>query len=84
MLRNIMDELVSRPRYKWETAITVQECETVIKENQHVIERWQSMHSPIIVMCPPTYYDIVDNASVAGNGFLESGSIKFHENAKKK
>lgn len=84
MLRSaILEELVSRPKFKWETAQTIEECEQTIRENVAALSAWQAEHAPIMVMCPPTYFDIVNAQTVAGNGFLEAGSIAYGKNKQK-
>jgi N-dimethylarginine dimethylaminohydrolase len=72
-------ELSSPRKFKWEAAQTVEECERIIQENTAAINQWQAEHPSVVVMCPPTYFDIVETQCVGGNGFLIEGSSEYQK-----
>lgn len=80
----IREQLIVRPKFKWEVAETAAECEAVIEENWQAVQQWQKVNKPLVAMCSPDYYTVDagdgDHSSVAGNGFVKEGLIAFEKN----
>lgn len=76
----IKKELISRPVAEWESAKSFSECEQIIKNNLRKLEVWDKQNPPVIIMCPPTFYNFEEGDSVPifGNGFVVKGYVEFH------